>query len=111
MRQILIGFLILLSVTGIVNEASARGFGGGRGFSMARARPAFSHSYQRPASSAVRPNKWRGAFTGFMMGSILTSLFMGHGMMGGMFSWLLLGMGVFFVLNILKRLKERDRQN
>ena len=91
-----------------MNEASARGFGGGRGFSMARARPAYSHSYQRQASSSVRPNRWRGAFTGFLLGSLLTSLFMGHGMMGGLFSWLLLGMGLFFIINLLKRIKERN---
>ncbi len=108
MRQILVSFLILLSLTGMAHEASARGFGG-RGYSMSRARPAFSHSYQRAATSSVRPNKWRGAFTGFMLGSILTSLFMGHGVMGGIFSWILLGFGVFFILNILKHYQNRDK--
>lgn len=112
MRRIFLSSLIILLSFGVfIQDASARGFGGGRGFSMGRARPAFSQSFrnQRTATAPARSNKWRGALTGFMLGSLLSSLFMGHGLGGGLMSWLFLGGIIWFVLNALKRRKyHRD---
>lgn len=110
MRRIFVSSLILfLSFSFITQEASARGFGG-RGFSMARARPAFSRTFhqKRPTTSPAKNNKWRGALTGFMLGSLLTSLFMGHGFGSGLMAWLLLGALVWLVMNVLKQRKTRQ---
>ena len=113
MRHILLHSLLISITFGLfMTNAEAGRFGGGRGFGMMHSRSAFTHS-PRPSkatSAATAPRKmkngrWRGALTGLLLGSVLTSLFMGHGFGGTLISWLLLGFSLYFVINLLKRRK------
>lgn len=115
MRQIFLCMLLIIATLGLtVTDASARGFGGGRSFGMMRSKGVFTHSQRTPratataASRSANSNRWRGALSGLLIGSLLTSLFMGHGLGSGLFSWLLLGMAVYFIVNLIRRKKQAD---
>lgn len=115
MRQIFVCMLLIIATLGLtITDASARGFGGGRSFSMARSKGIFSQAYRSPrakatpASRQATRNKLRGALSGFLIGSLLTSLFMGHGFGSGLFSWLLLGMAIYFIVNFIRRKKQAE---
>ncbi|ARG97750.1 Tim44 domain-containing protein [Legionella micdadei] len=92
----------------VVNEASAKRFGGGRSFGVQRS---YSSLFSSPAkaqpmkSTGKRANtgKWGGILGGLLAGSLLTSLFMGHGLGSGLLSWLILGSIAFFVISFLRR--------
>lgn len=99
--------LALLTFGLCINEASAGRFGGGRSFGVQR-----SHSSlfsQRTAQSTKafgqRPNisRWAGPLGGLLVGGLLASLFMGHGLGTGLLSWLILGSLIFFVVGFLKK--------
>ncbi len=112
MRNIFLCSLIVLFTLGLtINDASAGRFGG-RGFSSMRSKPMFSRAYNtnRPAYAAAAqrtgPSKFRGMFTGMLMGGLLASLFIGHGFGGAMMSLFFLGLIVFLVM----RLTQRKRQ-
>ncbi|HCA89391.1 MAG: hypothetical protein CMF38_02210 [Legionellaceae bacterium] len=104
-------FMLLIITIGslslIVNEASAKRFGGGRSFGTYRT----AKSYQTPfkkntfnrAKSNVTKNRWGGLLGGLLIGSLLTSLFMGHGIGQGLFSWLIIGVLAAFIISWLKR--------
>jgi hypothetical protein len=110
MRQVFL-YSLLISITFglVVSDATAGRFGGGRGFGMMHSRNAFSHSprmTKTPAAAASQRkvnNRWRGALTGLLLGSVLTSLFLGHGFGGALLSWLLLGLSIYFIVYLLRR--------
>ncbi len=114
MRQILLCSLLTFITFGLViNDASARRFGGtGRGFGMMRPNNnAFSHAPRTPKAAPAKAapkqmrnnSRWRGTLTGLLLGSVLTSLFMGHGFGGALISWLLVGLSLYFIINFLRR--------
>ena len=115
MRQIFLCSLLILATFSLtVTDAAARGFGGGRGFGMMRSKGAYTHSQRTPraaataASRQANSSRLRGALSGLLIGGLLTSLFMGHGLGGGLFSWLLLGMAIYFIVNLIRRKKQAD---
>ena len=116
MRQILLCSLFIVVTFGlVVNDASARRFGGGRGFGMMRSNNTFALNTVRhaprpkPAYASAAPrqttntSRWRGALTGLLLGSVLTSLFMGHGLGGALLSWFLIGLSVYLLVHFLRR--------
>jgi hypothetical protein len=112
MRQALLCSLFIFITFGLViNDVSAKRFGGsGRGFGMMRPNNAFTHAPRTPraapaaAAKAInKNNRWRGTLTGLLLGSVLTSLFMGHGFGGALLSWLLVGLTIYLIINFLRR--------
>lgn len=103
LRTILISlFIILTTYTFILSSAEARRFGGGSSFGMSRSvssfsRPSYSNPgrFQQAASAPSSASRWLGPLAGFAAGGLLASLFMGHGMGSGIFSWLMvIGVGM-----------------
>ena len=116
MRQIFLCSLLLFITFGLaVTDASAGRFGGGRGFGMMRSKSMFNNYAPRAqkATATRQPSssRWRGALTGLLLGSLLTSLFMGHGFGGMLFSWLLIGMTVYLIINVIRRKKHGNCNN
>lgn len=112
MRKIFLSSLIILFTLGLsINDATAGRFGGGRGFSSMRSSSMFSRAYKKPAPAAIsraNPNRMRGLLPGMLMGGLLASLFMGHGLGSAMLSWFFLGMIVFLVMGLINRNKPKD---
>ncbi len=115
MRKIFLCSMMVLFTLGLsVHDASAGRFGGGRGFGSMRSSSMFSHTYnaKRPAfATAARntaPSRLKGMFTGMLMGGLLASLFMGHGMGSTLMSWLFLGIAVFMIIRLVNRQKQND---
>ena len=118
MRRIFLCSIIVLLTFGFsVTDATAGRFGGGRSFGMMRPHPIFSQSRTKStayssASNRVGANtqnrsKWRGAFTGFLVGGLLASLFMGHGFGSAFISWLCIGLFVFMATQMIQRRKQQ----
>lgn len=108
MRTLFSCFLILLLTLGLAtSEAYAKRFGGGRSFGVQRSQSSFFSPKQHSNSSAYtqRPgaNKWGGVLGGMLVGGLLASLFMGHGLANGLISWLLVGGVALFLFNLWKR--------
>lgn len=108
-RKLISLIMIILTFSIFTQEASARGFGGrgfggGRHYSFAQPHRSYTNSFtnKRPAISAARKNQLKGAFTGFLLGSMLSHLFMGNGFASG-FSWLILGGIIWFIMSLIKR--------
>jgi predicted lipid-binding transport protein (Tim44 family) len=105
MRNICSILIITLLAFGLmVNEASAKRFGGGRSFGTYRSVKSFSSPYakQSPRGSSSA-SKWGGVVGGLLMGGLLASLFMNHGLAGGLLSWLLVGTVLFFIVSFLRK--------
>jgi predicted lipid-binding transport protein (Tim44 family) len=113
MRQLFLCILLLLSTVGLaVNDAAAKGFSGARGFGTMRSKNVFTYA---PAAHRANParknhtnNRWRGALGGLLLGSVLTSLLMGHGIGSALFSWFIIGMSIYLVVNFLRRKRHDD---
>ncbi|KTD44717.1 Tim44 domain-containing protein [Legionella quateirensis] len=108
MRNLLSCFLIaLLSFGLVINEASAKRFGGGRSFGVQRSQSSLfsSHKPQNTASMGQKANKsrWGGMLGGLLVGGLLASLFMGNGLANGLMTWLILGSVIFFAVSYLRR--------
>ena len=93
----------------LVNEASAKRFGGGRSFGVQRSSSSLfaSHTPQTKSfGQQANTRKWGGVLGGLLVGGLLTSLFMGHGFGAGLFSWLAIGaIGLFLVSFMRKRMQ------
>lgn len=117
MRNFLSYFLIaLLSFGLVVNEASAKRFGGGRSFGVQRSKSSlFSSpsSAQSPKSWGQKSNsrKWGGVLGGMLAGGLLASLFMGNGLGSGLLSWLIVGSIAFFLINFFRRRMQPGLQS
>lgn len=100
-------FITLLSFGLVVNEASAKRFGGGRSFGVQRSQSSLFSSRAAPNAKSFgrQPNtrKWGGLLGGLLLGGLLTSLFMGHGFGTGLLTWLILGGLVLFLMNLFRR--------
>lgn len=98
--------IIFLAVGLLVNEASAKRFGGGRSFGTYRS----NHSYSSPAYSKTTTNKkqgssfkWGGMLGGLLAGGLLASLFMHNGLGGSLLSLLIIGAVLLFIISLLRR--------
>ncbi|RUR19962.1 Tim44 domain-containing protein [Legionella sp. km535] len=116
MRHFLSYFLIaLLSFGLVINEASAKRFGGGRSFGVQRSQSSLfsSHKPQNTASIGQKANKskWGGMLGGLLVGGLLASLFMGHGLANGLMTWLILGSVIFFAISFLRRRMQPGLQS
>ncbi|MGL5741471.1 MAG: Tim44 domain-containing protein [Legionella sp.] len=109
MRTFITCFMIaLLSFGLLINEASANRFGGGRSFGVQRSQSSLYSPNKTQNSSAVgqrttNPSKWGGLLGGLLIGWLLTSLFMGHGVASGILSWLVVGAVLFFIIGFFRR--------
>ncbi|MFA5960145.1 MAG: Tim44-like domain-containing protein [Tatlockia sp.] len=107
MRNLLLILVIgLLGFGLVVNEASAKRFGGGRSFGVQRSHSSlFSSANAQKAKplGQARSNRWGGMLGGLLIGGLLASLFMGHGLASGLFSWLLVGGLLLVLFNLFKR--------
>lgn len=100
--------IALLSFGLLINEAAAKRFGGGRSFGVQRSQSSlFSPNKTQKSSvfgqSTKNPSRWGGLLSGLLIGGLLTSLFMGHGVASGILSWLILGAALFFVVGFFRR--------
>src|SRR3546814_10588236 len=108
---LLIGFL---SLGLVVNEASAKRFGGGRSFGVQRSHSSLFSSHTTPQTmksmgQRAKSSKWGGVLGGLLAGSLLASLFRGNGLGSGLLSWLILGSLAFFLINFLRRKMQIGR--
>lgn len=108
MRTIISCLLIaFLSFGLVVNEASAKRFGGGRSFGIQRSQSSLFSSNKAQTTNAFNKksstNRWGGILGGLLVGGLLASLFMGHGVTSGIMSWLILGAAAYFIINFLRR--------
>lgn len=109
MRTFIAYLLIsLLSFGLLINEASAKRFGSGRSFGVQRSQSSLSSTNKTQTSnvfgqSTKNTGKWGGLLSGLLIGGLLTSLFMGHGVASGILSWLILGAALFFIIGFFRR--------
>jgi predicted lipid-binding transport protein (Tim44 family) len=96
-------FIIAITLGLIMQDADARRFGGGRSFGMNRPSSAYSRTIpSAPAQSNATPNRWLGPLAGLAAGGLLASLFMGNGIGHGLMLWLLIGGGLFLLLQLFR---------
>ena len=115
MRNLVTCLLIALLTFGfVVNEASAKRFGGGRSFGVQRSKSSLfstpmqnKNQFGQKASSS----RWGGILGGLLVGGLLASLFMGHGFASGLLSWLAVGIIAFFLVNLFRRKMQPGMQN
>lgn len=92
-----------------VQEANAGRFGGGSRFRTMRSNNVYSRAYntkkpvQSKAINRSNSGKLKSLLTGMLMGGLLASLFMGHGLGSAMISWFFLGMIVLLIVRLLQR--------
>ncbi len=108
MRSIFSCFLILLLTFGLaINEASAKRFGGGRSFGIQRSynshTPNSFHSTRAMGQKKFNSQKWGGVLGGLLIGGLLASLFMGHGFGSGLLTWLIIGLGIYWLVSFKRR--------
>jgi predicted lipid-binding transport protein (Tim44 family) len=125
MRALLTSLLIgLMAFSFLTMDASAKRFGGGKSFGASRQASSFNKpnatsntSNFQQAGAAAKPastaSKWLGPLAGLAAGGLLASLFMGHGLGSGIFSWLLIAGGAFFLWQFLRNRfwSSRQQQN
>ncbi|WP_040535978.1 Tim44 domain-containing protein [Legionella drancourtii] len=116
MRTLISCLLItLLSFCLLINEASAKRFGGGRSFGVQRSQSSMFSPNKAATASPLgqrtkNPSKWGGLLGGLLIGGLLTSLFMGHGLASGLMTWLILGAVIFFAVNFFRKRMQPGMQ-
>lgn len=115
MRHVISCVLIaLLSFGLMVNEVSAKRFGGGRSVGVQRSYNSMHSGNKAPKASNVgqnvSKNKWGGVLGGLLIGGLLGSLLMGNGFASGMMSWLLLGIAAYVIINLIRRRSQPAMQ-
>ncbi|MFI4962735.1 MAG: Tim44 domain-containing protein [Legionellales bacterium] len=116
MRNFIICLCItLLSFVLVINEASAKRFGGGRSFGVQRSQSSLFKQSTPQSTSALgqkaSTSKWGGFLGGALLGGLLATLFMGHGFGTGLITWLLLGAALFFLINFFKKRMQPGMQS
>ena len=116
MRYIISTLLIaVLSLGLVINEASAKRFGGGRSFGVQRSHSSLFSSNKAQSTSSMgqklKQNRWGGMLGGLLIGGILGSLLMGHGLASGLFSWILLAVALYFIFNFIRRRTQPAMQS
>jgi predicted lipid-binding transport protein (Tim44 family) len=108
MRTFFITTMMILCTFGLlIQDASAKRFGGGRSIGVSRSHSSYSTPYKKPTASSAatgaRANKWGGMLGGLLVGGLLASLFMGHGIGAGLLAWLGVGLLCLFIFSLLNR--------
>ena len=107
MRTFIFYLLITTLTFGlVVSEASAKRFGGGRSFGVQRSQSSLFSSHTTPSKSfgqQASTRKWGGVLGGLLVGGLLASLFMGHGLGAGLLSWLAIGALGFFLVGFMRK--------
>ncbi len=107
MRTFIFYLLITTLTFGlVVNEASAKRFGGGRSFGVQRSQSSLFSSHTPQTKSfgqQVNTRKWGGVLGGLLVGGLLASLFMGHGLGAGLLSWLAIAALGFFLVSFMRK--------
>lgn len=114
MRTIIYFLVITLFTFGLViNEASAKRFGGGRSFGTYRSANSYSAPKQNfnTMGKANNKSRWGGMLGGLLVGGLLASLFMGNGFASGMLSWLIIGVLVLVCVNLFRRKNQPSYQS
>lgn len=115
MRIFIFCLLITTMTLGLfVNEASAGRFGGGRSFGVQRSQSSLFSS-RAPQSKmfgqkANNTHRWGGMLGGLLIGGLLASLFMGHGLGAGLLSWLAVGAVAFFLIGFFRKRMQPNFQ-
>lgn len=107
MRKILSFLIISLFAFGlVVNEASAKRFGGGRSFGVQRSSSSYS-SFNKSSMNSMgqrsNASRWGGMLGGLLIGGLLASLFMQNGIAGGILTWLIVGAVILFLISVFRR--------
>lgn len=114
-NSLIIVLLSLLSFGLVVSDASAKRFGGGRSFGMQRSQSSFFSSRpSQPMKSfgqRANPSRWGGMLRGLLIGGLLASLFMGHGLGAGIMSWLVVGVLAFLLVGFLRKRMQPGYQS
>ncbi len=105
----------LLSFGLLINEASAKRFGGGRSFGVQRSYNSMFSANKAQNSAFLgqrtkNPNRWGGLLGGLLIGSLLTSLFMGHGLANGLMTWLIMAAVIFFAISFFRKKMQPGMQ-
>lgn len=100
--------LILCTFGLLIQDASAKRFGGGRSIGFSRPSSSYSTPYNKPgiaaqAATKAGASKWGGILGGALIGGLLASLFMGHGLGLGILAWLGMGLLCLFIFSLIKR--------
>lgn len=95
----LIAVIAFLSMGLITTEASAARFG----FSRHKSFSTLTSKSSQFGKNRLEANRRHGFFRGLLMGGLLASLFMGHGIAGSLLVWMLLTTVVLFMINKFKR--------
>jgi predicted lipid-binding transport protein (Tim44 family) len=104
MKKILSTLIVIFVAWGLmISDADARRFGGGRSFGMQRSATSYSRPSVAPAAGQATGNRWLGPLAGLAVGGLLASMFMGHGLVSGILSWLLVGGIIMLIFNWFQR--------
>lgn len=96
----------LLLVSLVVNDASAKRFGGGRSFGVYRTNKSFSSTpstQNRFMKNTKNTQRFGGLLGGLLIGGLLASLFMNNGIASGLLSWFIVGALLLAIMNFFKR--------
>lgn len=103
-------FISMLSFGLTIQDVHAKRFGGGRSFGMQRSKSNLFHSSSSKSKQSFtkssNSSKWAGALGGLLLGGLLATLFMGHGLASGLLSWLILGSLVLFVVSFMRKKRQ-----
>jgi len=114
MRKLFSLFIMALFIIGFtLQTADAARFGGGRSFGMQRSVSSFSRMREpvQMPQQGTPANRWLGPLAGFAAGGLLASLFMGHGIGGGMLSWLVMAMVAMMAWGFIRRMFQPATQS
>ncbi|MCE3044799.1 hypothetical protein [Legionella sp. 16cNR16C] len=111
-KIILMSLFVFLSFGLIVSEASAKRFGGGRGFGSYRSKTLFSRNVSAKKPPVTnKTSRFRSGLSGFLLGGLLASLFFHNGLGTALFGWMLIGLIVAVVLGLFARRRQQDLGN
>lgn len=106
--------IAILSFGLVMNEASAKRFGGGRSFGVQRSKSSLFSSAMPQATKSwgqQSSRKWGGVLGGLLVGGLLASLFMGHGLGTGLLTWFMLGLALFFLISLFRKKMQPGLQS
>ncbi|KTC94491.1 hypothetical protein [Legionella erythra] len=98
--------VVMLSFGVAVNDAAAKRFGG-RFMGMGRSKTSFSSLFTKKSTQDLKSkaivNKQRGFLRGLLIGGLLASLFMGHGLPIALLSWMMIAGLILFMMNLYRK--------
>lgn len=104
MKKIVLLMLITFLSLSFISDVQAKRFGGGRSFGTTRSAANFSRSATSHINQPFsRAKSWLAPLAGLALGGLLASLFMGHGLASGLFTWLVLLSILFFIFAWMRK--------